>query len=181
MTLREFLKIARGEQYRIYQPNRDCLIFESYFKIHSPYYFDDKHGVLQFNKKYWDKNDYCDIVYSKGFKYPEVDKETKIFLEKFGDMEVVLVECSSCLPHRISCDKNGNLNIKPVKDSYHPHENHVPCFNIFIANNVTPGYFDCVNCHHRIYQEKKDIYGPDSKDAVCDLCPRNNKKETDVK
>lgn len=38
LTLKHLLSILeRGCHYRIYQPNRDCLMWESYFTEHSPY------------------------------------------------------------------------------------------------------------------------------------------------
>ena len=83
ITLREFLKMIRDEQYRIYQPNRDCLIFESYFTVHSPYFFDEEHEKSGewFNTKYYDDNDYCpdiaDLVPYDGIRPYDVRKVVK--------------------------------------------------------------------------------------------------------
>lgn len=65
MTLREFVeKINFREHFRVYQPNRDCLIYESYRSVHSPYFFDKEHNEKNkyFNEKYDSDNKFCDDV-----------------------------------------------------------------------------------------------------------------------
>ncbi len=128
LTLREFLEeINAYEQYRIYQPNRDCLIFESYYKVHSPYTFGED-GSIGFNNKYWDNNDYCDDVR----KRKEFDDETKTFLARFGDYKVSSLECSETLPRTMYRDVNGDLHIEEVTDELNPNKEYINCFNIFI-------------------------------------------------
>ena len=60
MTLKEFLTdIGTREHYRIYNPNRDCLIFESFFTVHSPYYFDAKEEhLLKLKPEYFNNGFY---------------------------------------------------------------------------------------------------------------------------
>lgn len=126
MTLREFLEeVNAREHYRIYQPNRDCLIFESYFKVHSPYRFDAKADEERswFQHDYWDNNDFCDDVRDPNV---EDDEETKIFLEKFGDYEVFSLECSSFQPVKIYKGSDGKLKFEYYNKT-------IDCFNVFIA------------------------------------------------
>lgn len=128
MTLREFVeKVNFHEQFRVYQPNRDCLIYESYFKVHSPYYFDDKHECCETNWQYWNDNPYNrDVYLMKDF-----DEETKVFLDKFGNYEVFSLECSGFRPiymHTV----DGKLVIDDVKDEGMPHRDYLDCFNVFI-------------------------------------------------
>ena len=129
MTLREFVeKVNFYEHYRVYQPNRDCLIYESYFTIHSPYYWDEEHKDEWFNHDYWDNNHYnpnCRRTH-------ELDKETKIFLEKFGDYIVSSLECSGFYPSNYTKDENGELQIEHVVDESQPHLEVLNCFNVFI-------------------------------------------------
>jgi len=131
MTLREFVeKVNSNEQFRVYQPNRDCLIYESYFTVHSPYYFDDKHEVPDYNKDYYENNDYCDDVY----KFRTMDDETKTFLEKFGDYVVFRMECSSFKPRKMRLTDTGGL-IQEVQDESMPNREYLDCFNLFIVPN----------------------------------------------
>ena len=127
LTLKEFIsKINCREHFRVYQTNRDCLIFESYFKVHSPYFFDKKHKPFDYNKKYYEENGYCDDVYNN-----KLDKETKEFLKEFGDCEVFSLECSGFRPsymHKV----NGELKIDYVEDAHMPNREYLNCFNIFI-------------------------------------------------
>ena len=128
LTLKEFLKINWHEHYRIYHPNRDCLIYESYREVHSPYYFDeeDEHRT---NLKYWSNNGYCDNIY----QYPEVtDAETEKFLKRFGDYEVFSLEIDGFRPEIMYTDENDNLHIEPVEDKHHPGQEYLKCYNIFI-------------------------------------------------
>jgi hypothetical protein len=131
MTLREFIeKVNFHEHYRIYQPNRDCLIFESYFKVHSPYYFDKEHEDKRewFNHDYYNNNDYCDDVY----KVDIYDEETKTFLDRFGNYEVFSLECSSFKPCKMYRDKNEDLKIEYLEDERYPGHDYIGCFNVFI-------------------------------------------------
>lgn len=129
MTLREFItKINANEHYRIYQPNRDCLIFESYFKVHSPYYFDKRHNIYDFNKKYYENNSYCNDVY----KSKKLDKETKEFLNRFGDYVVFHLECSSFRPCNITTTESGGCHLEKVQDEFRPDSDYLLCFNVFI-------------------------------------------------
>lgn len=131
ITLREFLeKVNAHEHYRIYQPNRDCLIFESYFKIHSPYSFDINGGIgISINNRYFDDNDFCDDVrHIKPF-----DEETKRFLNRFGGYEVFSIECSSFRPHKVYRREDGKLEIDYLEeDPLKPSCDYINCFNIFI-------------------------------------------------
>ena len=129
MTLREFIeKVNSHEQFRIYQPNRDCLIYESYFKVHSPYYFDDKHEVFDYNKDYYENNYYCRDVYLM----KELDEETKIFLDKFGDYVVFRMECSGFRPRNMSKNYEGHIESECVEDPSMPERDYLDCFNLFI-------------------------------------------------
>ena len=130
LTLREFLEeINAYEQYRIYQPNRDCLIFESYYKVHSPYIFGED-GSIGFNNKYWDNNDYCNDVR----KTKEFDDETKAFLARFGGYKVQSIECSSVCPRKIYTDEEGKFHIEEAIDELNPNKDYINCFNIFIIS-----------------------------------------------
>lgn len=162
VTLREFLKIAKSEQYRIYQPNRDCLIFESYFKVHSPYKFGIHSYKIQ--NAYWEDNDYCREVYEKSFKDPAYDKETKAFLDFFGDMEVFSVETSGFKPMRMY-SKGGHLCIEDVADPSMPEKRYLPCLNIFITSGRANG---CDDCFRSLRVGDKTV--PDQKDVNCERC-----------
>lgn len=132
MTLKEFLeKVNFHEHYRIYQPNRDCLIFESYFKVHSPYRF--KKGISfteQFQDDYFNNNEFCDDV--RLCKEP--DDETKEFLERFGNYEVIGLECGAFRPCNMHEGEDGNLKIDYYKeDPLRPGlADYINCFNVFI-------------------------------------------------
>jgi hypothetical protein len=176
ITLREFLKIIRDEQYRIYQPNRDCLIFESYFKIHSPYHFTDGEDyTFKIQEEYWDNNDYCRGVYTDGYKDPAYDKETSEFLDYFGDYEVFSVECSSCRPTKLYKDKNGKFKVEYLKDPRLPDKDWIPCFNIFIIPYDKDHQRECDRCHHSSLKE--DLHQPDPKDIECKNCWRYKRWE----
>ena len=65
LTLREFIeKINFREHFRVYQMNMDGLIYESYYTVHSPYFFDKEHEEKReyFNDKYYSDNKFCDDV-----------------------------------------------------------------------------------------------------------------------
>ena len=128
MTLREFVeKVNSHEHFRVYQPNRDCLIYESYFKIHSSYDFRCVERN-QYQHGYYEDNDYCNDV----LKTKELDEETKVFLDKFGDYEVFRMECSGFSPSRMFKDETGTLRIEHVKEESRPVEEYLECFNLFI-------------------------------------------------
>ena len=131
MTLKEFLKVNWHEHFRIYQPNRDCLIYESYREVHSPYFFDEEHEKNReyINNQFWISNGYCDDVY----QYPEViDRETKQFLERFGDYEVFSIEIGSFRPESMYTDDEDKLHIESVMDGRYPNQEYLECYNIFI-------------------------------------------------
>ena len=169
ITLREFLKMIQYEHYRIYQPNRDCLIFESYFKVHSPYTFN---GVLtKLQEDYWENNNYCDLVY---FKHDiEIDEETERLLNEFGDMEVFAVECSSFKPSKVYKGEDGHIKIENVKDKYHPDRDYIPCFNIFIADYNKKHGLGCRLCWHSRWNNND--HQPDEDDIECKNCPNFKK------
>ena len=128
MTLKEFIKLNINDHYRIYQPNRDCLIFESYFKVHSPYKFDNED--YEFNPNYYKDNDYCEDVYIKSTK--NMDSETKTFLKRFGKYKVTHLECSSFTPTRIK-ETDGSIKVELVRSESRPNCQDLPCFNVFIV------------------------------------------------
>lgn len=132
MTLREFLeKVNFHEHYRIYQPNRDCLIFESYFKIHSPYNFDKniKEPEDFWNKEYYEDNMFCNDVR----ECKEMDDETKAFLDKYGDYEVFSLECGGFMPaNRI---KGKWESVKIESGDFDKFPDGLPCFEVFIIHH----------------------------------------------
>ena len=131
ITFRDFLKANWHEHYRIYQPNRDCLIFESFRQVHSLYFFkeeDNKDNAL-INVKYYSDNGYCDNVY----QYPEIiDKETETLLEVFGGYEVFSIEIGSFFPQIMYTDENNQLQVEKIKDNHRPHLESLPCYDLFI-------------------------------------------------
>lgn len=128
MTLREFvMKVNFREHFRVYMPNRDCLIYESYFKVHSPYYFDEVHKDDWYKDTYFTNNDYCDNVYM-GI----IDEETQVLLDEFGEYEVQYMECSNFSPRKIYTDENGKLCFESCIDPSYPNQKILNCFNLFI-------------------------------------------------
>lgn len=129
MTLREFLEeVNAHEHYRIYQPNRDCLIFESYFKIHSPYTFKQTDDIDSwYQMDYYDNNDYCNDVY-----FGHLDEETEIFLERFGNYIVCSLECSTFRPRKMYKGEDDKIHFEYKRDSVRPHIDYLECFNVFI-------------------------------------------------
>lgn len=124
MTLKEFIeKVNAHEHYRIYQPNRDCLIYESFRTVHSPYWFDKEHKEKgeYFNHAFYNNNLFSDDARDPN---KSLDEETKAFLEEFGDYEVFKMECGGFIPYNIL--KNG---IELLSDRY---PDGIDCFNIFI-------------------------------------------------
>jgi len=171
MTLREFLKITR-EHYRVYQPNRDCLIFESYFTTHSPFYFNEDHiNKGEFcNRAYYEDNKYNQAFYDNSYKNPYVDKETEIFLDKYGDYKIFSLEIAAFKPHNIHKDDKGNVIVEETKDKYRPHSEYLDCYNIFIIDYNSR---DCGDCEHSIRVDKENIR--DNKDPICRGCNKPNK------
>lgn len=164
MKLRELLKVARNIHYRVYQPNRDCLIFESFRKIHSPYFFDKEHEqVFETNSQYYDNNDFCDSAAHLLNKDPAYDKETELFLEKCGDMEVFAVEMAAFYPTKIFRE-NGELitEAEPRK---------IGCLDIFITYFDGKKTWGCERCSFSLLdKDGKSI--PDPKDTGCKHCWR---------
>ena len=81
LTLREFIeKINFREHFRIYQMNMDGLIYESYYTVHSPYFFDKEHEEKReyFNDKYYSDNKFCDDVRTNENK--GIDEEQIIYI-----------------------------------------------------------------------------------------------------
>jgi len=129
MTLREFItKVNFHEQYRIYKPNRDCLIFESYFKVHSPYYLNKNIDHTKINHDYWKNNDYCNDVYTN----KKLDEETKQLLDNFGECEVFSLECGSFKPMKVYTDEEEKLHFEYVTESIFPDREYLNCINVFI-------------------------------------------------
>ena len=130
IKLKELLKILeRGCHYRIYQPNRDCLMWESYFTEHSPYQLqEDLSWNLDFNEKYYSNNNYCYNVYED-----KIDDQTELMLKKYGDYEVFSIEVSAVIPLKLRLDQKGDAKVDVVEDKYRPGSQQVDCVNIFIC------------------------------------------------
>lgn len=141
LTLREFVeRVNFNQHYRVYAPNRDCLVYESYFKIHSPYFFDEEHEKRQeyCNKDYWDNNDYCNsVLTSKG-----LDEETKTFLDRFGDYEIFGIECSGFKPKKMYLNDKGKLIIEYVNEKSMSDREYIDCINLFIVAKSTGVYYE---------------------------------------
>lgn len=165
MKLREFLKVARNTHYRIYLPNRDCLIFESFFRVHSPFFFDDEpeEEISRVNLDYYDNNNFCDNAAHLLNRDPAYDEETKIFLEKCGDMEVYSVEISSFRPSRII--RKGGVITSESKDEVKE------CLDIFITHFNAQMTWGCRGCHLSLINADGESV-PDPKDAGCRHCWR---------
>lgn len=129
LTLKHLLNILeRGCHYRIYRPNRDCLMWESYFTEHSPYKLKkDLSWSLTYNRKYYSNNEYCYNVYED-----KLDNQTKLMLKKYGEYEVVTIEVSAVIPLHLSLDQNGYNKVDIVEDKYRPGLESIDCINIFI-------------------------------------------------
>ena len=122
MTLREFVtKVNFKEHFRVYHPNRDCLIYESYFKIHSPFFNDD-----EANKNYFDNNEYQDKVQL----FEKLDNETKKLLNEYGDYVVFAIECGAFRPiRRFMKDEKLHVEYYSLENNY---STHLPCLDVFI-------------------------------------------------
>ena len=92
ITFREFIeKVYRRQHFRVYQPNRDCLIYESFYTIHSAEYFDKEHEDKRqfFNLNYYKNNPFNDKIRTDPCNW--IDEETKVFLERWRKRNWVLV------------------------------------------------------------------------------------------
>jgi len=134
LTLKEFItEIGKYEHYRIYQPNRDCLIFESYFKVHSPYKFNysRRRNKKMFQDDYWDNNKFDDTARAKG--PVGMDAETRHFLKKFGNYKVFRIETSGFKPHDMWKGEDGELHFHYYdEDPLRPYQDYIDCFDLFI-------------------------------------------------
>lgn len=129
IKLNELLQILeRGCQYRIYAPNRDCLIFESYLTIHSERDLDENLNYAPECNDYYTNNPYCYGVYGQ----EELDIQTIRFLQRYGNHEVHHLEVGSIQPYDLIADKDGRVSIRYVEDKYRPGVE-VSCVNIFIC------------------------------------------------
>lgn len=127
MTLREFIeKINGGEQYRVFMPNRDCLIYESYYKVHSPYYFND---TLEPRDDFFENNPYCNDVY----QHKELDEETKSFLDKYGNCEIFKIECGSFIPYNKVKMRDGSVQLQRTFDELRPYSSTLDCIDLFVC------------------------------------------------
>lgn len=131
ITLRELIKILeRGCQYRIYAPNRDCLIFESYLTIHSERDLDENLNYMLECNEYYTNNPYCYGVYGID---EELDIQTIRFLQRYGDCKVHSLEVGNIRPYDLIADKEGRVSVHYVEDKYRPGSEDVSCVNIFIC------------------------------------------------
>ena len=147
MTLREFIeKVNFHEHYRVFIPNRDCLLFVSYATIHSPYDFEK--DSLELNNDYWDNNFYCDDVYTR----KEPDKQTKDFLDKYGDCKIFSMEIGSFKP--CNCKKeDGILHMEYVRDESRPNAEYLKCFDLFVC--FSPEDEDYKSKYEKLYNAVK--------------------------
>ena len=178
VTLREFLKMADRTHYRIYQPNRDCLIFESYYKVHNPYKFDS--DCFDTNRDYWDNNDYCGMVLEQGWQRPDYDEETSKFLDHFGHYEVFGVDPSGCRPHKMYKGEDGELKFEYPTGLYGQNDDgYIDCLDIYIIPyDPDHSYLGgCDGCFHAMFIPEKDKKNRicDPKDVECQRCPHLKK------
>ena len=131
LTLKDFLEnICFYEHYRVFSPNRDCLIFESYFEHHSHYRFDEGNegAWLNLNDAYYKDNHFSDKVR----KTREFDEETKLFIKKYGKYRIFRMETGQFYPVDMSY---GTLFGDPPKFKLIS-PNPILCFNIYILPPV---------------------------------------------
>lgn len=108
MLLKELIKTLNTIQFRIYAPNRDCLVFESYME----------HNDLD--------NHYSTNKYSNHFNkmWPEMTNDLKEVLNRYGEWKVFSIEMSSFIKKDI---------INDIAIVYEESENmFLPCIDIFI-------------------------------------------------
>lgn len=133
LTLKELLlELNKFDHFRVYMPNRDCLLFESFFLPHS------EPGILKDldldDDLEWDSQweqfrnrKYCQRKWRSSID--ELDEETKILLTKYGDHQVFSLDASSC--YVTDYIKN---RLSPTIDVAQPYADHVECLDIFILS-----------------------------------------------
>lgn len=151
MDFRElFLKVSKREEMRIYEPNRDCLIWETFRNPHSLYTLS-----RNIDKGTIDWTEYDDL-YFKGkterSRFTPLDPQTELFLEKYGEYEVIAIECGDC--------ETGS------------------CLDVFICPYDVTRSRGCEFCHHSIIVDDNSVYrgwscAPDNEDSECKKCWRN--------
>lgn len=165
MTFRElFVKVAPREEMRIYEPNRDCMIWETFRKTHAPYTLvRGEKGIdwsLDAPNDYFENNETAvQLRFSSS-----LDEQTKLFLEKYADFEVHGIEC-------------GGYAVGDFNDPDTPVE-YASCLDVFICMPDTERVCGCERCHHSNTVEDKTVYRgwscvPDKDDAECKKCWRN--------
>ena len=130
MKLKEFLELAKHEHYRIYVSNRDCLLFESYFDVHSVYNLKDRDST-ELRQDYWRNNHYCGAVYTHG-QPVGYDQDTQDLLKNYGDDDVISIEISNFIPKDFYIDQDGKPISSQAVDPVKPGHSTLGCFNIFI-------------------------------------------------
>lgn len=165
MTFRElFLKVAPMEEMRIYEPNRDCMIWETFRKTHAPYTLVRREKYIEWSLDA--PNDYFENIEAirQFHRLEELDEQTKLFLEKYADFEVHGIECGSYALFDWN-DPDKELDYKP-------------CLDVFICMPDPDHICECERCHHSNAVEDKTVYRgwsaiPDQDDAECKKCWRN--------
>lgn len=119
MTLEEFIKdVGRGQHFRVYQPNADCLLYESFLTVHSPYVLDDL--CFDYNPSYYSNNHYCAEVVE--------DAGEAVLLKNYGKYEIFRIDASQFRPFEMKMDKEGKLCVIYIEPN-----NHIPCCNLYIV------------------------------------------------
>lgn len=160
MTFYElFTKVAKLEEMRVYEPNRDCLIWETFLPEHAPFKLKrNLDGTVSWDWGYANNNYYnCS---PKRSRFHELDKQTKLFLEKYGDYEVHGIEASQCA---IGFDKDTKT------------PEYCDCLDVFIVVPDPEHTRTCDRCFHSNFNQRyKRI--PDPQDPACKGCPHNKEK-----
>ena len=174
ITLREFLKLIRGEHYRIYYPNRDCLVFESFWVHHSPYTFSKKSKKTEYVDAYWNDNTYNEQIYVNGWKNPDYDEETKAFLDVVGGKIVHAVELSGFHPYKRYVDKDGHAAMEPLEGlSRQNAMGYIDCYNIFVSDYSPHLDKGCLFCPRSVINNTENqsvIRIGDAGDRACRRC-----------
>ena len=157
-TLMDILKTTRNIHYRIYIANRDCLMFESYFKHHSSYVF----NTFDTNVKYFGDNGFCDDVRSFGYKNPAFDEETAKMIECLGNYEVISLETDEFVPCNIIRKPGAQSSIDYLGIP-------IDCLNIFIAPAESLRD-ECPRCYRAIFDQESGVRCFDPVDAECAKC-----------
>lgn len=131
VTLREFiLGLNKSDHFRVYKPNRDCLVFVSFLSPHSEPgilkdldYNNDAEWEAQW--KYFGNRKYCQRKWRTS--YDDLDDETKLLLDKHGDCQVIGVDASTCYVADYI-----ESRISPTIDVIRPDADYVECLDIFI-------------------------------------------------